>query len=223
MAIVQDAATSITAGGSGGSYTFSHTCTGSNLYLFVVVEVGSSGSCTGVTYNSVSMTQLVTRTFNTTRKQYIFGLVNPSTGSNTVSISYTVASTCYGAAVSFTGVVQSNPTITGGASGNTLSLTSTVDNSAMITMTGDNVTAAGTGSTSLSINNGVSMMKSNPLLITPAGSKSMTMTGGDSCVGVIFAPVVTTNIKTINGLAVASVKNVNGLAIASVKNVNGLA
>jgi hypothetical protein len=34
--------------------------------------------------------------------------------------------------------------------------------------------------------------------------------------------VVTTNIKTINGLAYASVKTVNGLAIASVKTVNGL-
>lgn len=32
----------------------------------------------------------------------------------------------------------------------------------------------------------------------------------------------TTNIKTVNGLDVASVKTVNGLAIASVKSINGL-
>lgn len=35
--------------------------------------------------------------------------------------------------------------------------------------------------------------------------------------------VITTNIKTVDGLAVASVKTVNGLAIASVKTINGLA
>jgi hypothetical protein len=35
--------------------------------------------------------------------------------------------------------------------------------------------------------------------------------------------VLSSNIKTINGLAYASVKTVNGLAIASVKTVNGLA
>jgi len=33
---------------------------------------------------------------------------------------------------------------------------------------------------------------------------------------------VTTNIKNINGLAIASVSNVNGLALASMKNFNGL-
>jgi hypothetical protein len=34
--------------------------------------------------------------------------------------------------------------------------------------------------------------------------------------------VVTTDIKSVNGLAIASVKSVNGLAIASVKSINGL-
>jgi hypothetical protein len=34
---------------------------------------------------------------------------------------------------------------------------------------------------------------------------------------------VTSQIKTINGLAIASVKTINGLAIASVKTFNGLA
>jgi len=40
---------------------------------------------------------------------------------------------------------------------------------------------------------------------------------------VVYSPeVVTSYIKTINGLAKGSVKTINGLAIASVKSFNGL-
>ena len=41
--------------------------------------------------------------------------------------------------------------------------------------------------------------------------------------GVTYPTGPTTEIKTINGLAIASVKTVNGLSTASVKTVNGLA
>jgi hypothetical protein len=50
----------------------------------------------------------------------------------------------------------------------------------------------------------------------------------DATTGVVnyfddIAPEITTNIKTVNGLAYASVKTVNDLAVASVKTVSGLA
>jgi len=65
--------------------------------------------------------------------------------------------------------------------------------------------------------------------ITPAGSTTLNLTkvGSALWAGLIatFKPYVapTTDIKTINGLAIASVKTINGLAIASVKTWNGLA
>lgn len=34
--------------------------------------------------------------------------------------------------------------------------------------------------------------------------------------------IITTSIKSVNGLAKASIKSKNGLAIASVKSINGL-
>jgi hypothetical protein len=38
----------------------------------------------------------------------------------------------------------------------------------------------------------------------------------------VWGDAVTTNIKSINGLAIASVKSVNGLAVADIKSINGL-
>lgn len=46
---------------------------------------------------------------------------------------------------------------------------------------------------------------------------------GEPFWAIVTSVVVTSAIKTFNGLAKASVKTVNGLAIASVKTINGLA
>jgi len=68
---------SSTAGAS--SLTWSHTVTNaqSNLILVVAVAVGSSGTCSGVTYNSVSLTQLTSKAQGT-ETCYLFSLVNPT-------------------------------------------------------------------------------------------------------------------------------------------------
>jgi hypothetical protein len=89
--------------------TFSHTTAGSNRILFVACASQSNGSdsVTGVTYNSVSMTLVNKIQVPSSRFIYLFVLVNPSSGSNSVQISLNTGSgTTLSAASSYTGAKQ---------------------------------------------------------------------------------------------------------------------
>lgn len=104
MAIAFDTST---IGGS-GTASYSHTCTGTNLALFVAID-DVNANVTGVTYNGVSMTLLnsVARTSTFGSTVYIYYLLSPATGSNTVSISKTSGTAYTSIAASYTGVSQS--------------------------------------------------------------------------------------------------------------------
>lgn len=108
MAIAYDATAGATNSGT-TSLTYSHTCTGSNLILFVGVADNSNaaaGSTTGVTYNGSAMT-LVTSRAASGGKNYLFYLVNPSTGSNSVVITRSNGTnTLVGLSTSYTGAAQ---------------------------------------------------------------------------------------------------------------------
>ena len=88
MAILFDAAS---AGQGAANFTFSHTVASDANYLFVQV----SQNCTAVTYNGVSMTLLSSYhpTFGTFAGNcpyvIVYGLANPDTGTNTVSVTIT--------------------------------------------------------------------------------------------------------------------------------------
>jgi hypothetical protein len=73
---------------AGGAVTWSHTCTGVDRLLVVSVglwqDVAGTGTITGITYNSVAMTQGAALTTGAMRTE-IWYLINPTTGSNTVS------------------------------------------------------------------------------------------------------------------------------------------
>lgn len=107
MAIAFD---TTTLGGVGSS-SWTHVCTGSNLFLAVVVQdtAGGSNVISGVTYNGVSMTSNGTPTADSNGdKLWMFYLINPASGSNTVSISYSSSGTfARGCSASYTGVKQS--------------------------------------------------------------------------------------------------------------------
>lgn len=69
--------------------TFSHSCSGNDRILFVYLAyAGSAGSITGVTYNGVAMTQSTAYTGNAAINE-VWVLNNPSSGSNTVSVTFT--------------------------------------------------------------------------------------------------------------------------------------
>ncbi len=105
MAIAFDAKSN----NSSGATTWSHTCTGSNLVLVVLVaQTTGSTAITGVTYNGISMTQSqnVVDGYNFAT----FYLVNPSTGTHTVSVSHnTTTGGLFGGSVSFSGANTTSP------------------------------------------------------------------------------------------------------------------
>src|SRR5438067_591060 len=96
-----------------GPLTISHTCGGSNRILLVGVEISVGGeTVTGVTYNSVAMTQINLQDLNgsTFRNTYLFYLIAPATGANNIVVSASGGTgNIYAAAASYTGVDQSSP------------------------------------------------------------------------------------------------------------------
>lgn len=163
--------------------SWSHTCSGTDRYLFVFVNQNASS----VTYNSISMTKLLTvPATNCT----IWGLASPTTGTNTVLV--TSGSNCQGISVSYTGVGQTgqpeaNTTTNTGSAAVTVSnsVTTITDKAWVIGFAirggSTNSMVAGSGATqravracSITFGSGISIYDSNAPK-TPAGSYSMTV------------------------------------------------
>jgi hypothetical protein len=187
MAIAFDAATN--AGANGGtSFTFAHTCSGSDRILFVgfVWDPGDD-DVVSVTYNSVAMT-LVAKILTGGMNRYLYRLVAPATGANNVVITITTGRTVFAGATSYTGVDQgSQPagTTNNSASGATsllTSITTTVDNAWTVLLegsyNGNPEPGAGTGSTKRTADAsfGTWGLFDSGGAISPAGSYSMTTT-----------------------------------------------
>src|SRR5258708_15819098 len=84
MAIARD--TNTNGGTATNTWTISHICTGSNLLLLTYLHAQDGDTVTGVTYNGVSMTQLVKKIDGSGNNGflYIYGLLNPATGAHNV-------------------------------------------------------------------------------------------------------------------------------------------
>lgn len=112
MAIAVDGTPSSTfTNGGASSMSWSHTTSGTNRALYVVVlyDFELSSSPTGVTYNSVAMTSVAT-TSSSHQGISIWQLVAPATGSNTIVVTASATDMlAYAAGISFTGVDQSTP------------------------------------------------------------------------------------------------------------------
>lgn len=105
MAIAFDSKTASTTSAS-ATLSFSHTCSGTDRILFVISTAnGSAFTTTGVTYNGVSMTKAHELRITTGPIQYMWYLLNPASGSNTVTITNSGSVTA-GSAISFNGVSQ---------------------------------------------------------------------------------------------------------------------
>lgn len=234
MAIARDASTEWGTT-TWTSLTFSHTCTGSNLLLFVGVRWdGWSDSITGVTYNWVAMTKIIWHNDAGNRRTYLRYLIAPATWAHNVVVSSSWSVLLNGNASSYTWCKQSwvpdasAKNSNASASSLTTSMTTVADNCWGVLVGVTNVTqAAGTWSTqrTLSTDTAFGIYDTNGAL-TPAGSKSMQVTAvawGMNTVMASFEPASTTAIKKVNSLAIASVKKINSLAIASVKKINNLA
>ncbi len=247
MAIAFDASSNSTGYSQSSGFTLSHTTSGSDRVLVVVVAMGgadpnSNFASLALTYNGSSMTSIAgAAATNSQRRIAAFYIIAPSTGANNIAASWSGGGSeirLFG--LSFTGVDQSTPintsatTSPGAGTSSTVSLTTTVDNTYMIC--GIFVREGGGGAITLSsgtVTNQDQTSGAGYLAGGAAGSNSITwnvpsgaFAGGSVCNNVAIAPASTpagpANMKTWDGLATASVKTMDGLAIASVKTWNGL-
>lgn len=233
MAIAFD---SYSEGAAAGSVcTVSHTCAGSNLILIVSARASpSTNTVTGVTYNGVAMTQIATITVDANDKEYLFYLLNPSTGTHDIVATQTGSNSVVTAA-SYTGAKQSGqPDNSGTNSGSgttmTQTLTPVASNCWMVTFF-DSTVSVVTQSTNTTLRGGSPSTFSKTLGDTNgtiSGATSMSAThssGAWGTVGVTIAPAVAsgpTTVKILNGIAAASIKTWNGISWANVKSWNGM-
>lgn len=192
MSAVDDAIGGPTSAGAGGSspLTWSHTCSGSEraLYVAVIVGAGTDGSyaISGVTYNGVALTFLGRRHSNDATFGYVelWRLVNPASGTNTVSVSFTGtlagSDVIIGGSVSFNNVDQTTPdenftSAAGESTAPSVNVTSrTGDRVLDAVCTGTGVTSSGQ-TLKWSLNQNSSSAAGNGAQSTAAGGASIAM------------------------------------------------
>lgn len=201
-AIARDSFTE-TNNATGSSKTWAHTISGSNTVLLVSLHT-INDTVTGVTYNSVSMTQLIKNTNIDGRYSYVYGLLNPTTGTNNVVASFSGSVGSYTNSVSYNGVLQSGLpdayTFVNRTSVTTASVTVTTvaDNDAIVLFNYDNGTLATAGANTATTTitseaaTGVALWESSSLSLTPAGAYTLNLNHSPafSCtlIGVALAP-----------------------------------
>lgn len=215
MAIAVQATLNISPYSASGvsSLTRSFTISGDNRYLLVGVLDVSGDSAISCTYGGVAMTQLAKVNALTSRYIYLYGLANPTTGTN--DIVYTRSSTtsvCGFGAVNLTGAKQTtspvDATNTHNSTGTsaTINLVTSTDNSAVIVFgSGDSAYAASTNLTELCTDSSFDLAliaRSATFPKTPAGSQDYTITcgsGNNGLLAVAIAPAKTMDYLVVAG------------------------
>lgn len=204
--------------------TWSHTVTGSNPFLAVGFTPNTSVSvptATAATYNSVNMTKAQANSFDAGSfhkvESSVWFLGNPSTGSNTISVTVTLGSTptVVGASTSYTGAQAINTAdavggTTGTATGSqSFTVTTVADNcwifcvGILIASTSPTITANQTSRQTLPLGSSPSSVMNTEdtnAAQTPAGSKTVGYTIGGTFIrgwsmsGASFAPFSSTII-----------------------------
>lgn len=181
FAIGFDAATTETTQVSSPA-TYNHTVTGSNPYLFIGSENNTTANAiSALTYNSVALAQVATEV-KVTGDRYCqgWGLAGPSTGTNTVSVTFTTDIT-QGAA-SYSGVVggldNSSTTTTDGTNTFNIAIITIADNCWVVAAINNNsaLASAGTGTTARVSQAFGGAVADNNAAKTPAGSVTLQMT-----------------------------------------------
>ena len=109
------------------SYSWSHTCNGSDRVLIVGLSMfGAGNTATAVTYNSVNMTKVVRHEHSPAFVAEQWRLIAPDTGANTIAVTLTSSSDSFGGATSWTGVDQTTPVEASAGNGGGLNTTVTV-------------------------------------------------------------------------------------------------
>lgn len=210
MAIAFDAKTGFTYSGSTVTQTYSHTCSGSDRILFVGVSIRNTRTITSVTYNGVAMTQSGSSIGVGTVVDYLFYLVNPATGTNTVSITQSAADTITSCSISYTGASQTgqpDATSTGGPTTTTSysqSVTSVADNCFAVLYGNAASGAALIAGSNTTIRNQPEVLFTGAFLIdstaakTPAGTFTLAVTSSSQNFGGCMASFKPYVVSTAN-------------------------
>lgn len=201
MAIALDSTSAPTNSSGVTSLNRSHTCTGSDLILWVAVTTvsGASVPVTGVTYNSVAMTKVTAIAPQSNWEMSLWYLAGPSTGTNTITATcatapaniFRISSASYTGA-SQTGIPDSSNSATGVTTSRTVSTTTIANNCWVVGygMTGAGNIVPSTGLTTRSetdSGSGSTVLGDSNGAVTPAGSYSMTFTTANDSTGLIVA------------------------------------
>lgn len=194
---------SSTTGSGTSPLSWSHTCTGNNRLLVVsVTQNVTTDKITGITYGGVALTKLDgnvnVAAIGTDSFWY---LLNPASGTNTITVTATGSDSIFAAAASYTGILalDAHTSSNSGSSATTWAqaITSTVDNCWAIGFMNASASYSSAGAnTTHRIGNGYggSLADSN-MSITPAGSFSLNWNTGNgthsSCIAT-FSPVIST-------------------------------
>ena len=137
--------------------SFNHTCTGSNLVLGSLIGVYFT-TISSETYNSVALTQAALAT-NSDYRAYSHYILSPSTGTNSLAVTYAATGYGAGSAISFSGAdtsgIGATQTGTGTSDTPTLSITTIANNSYVIDIVktdgseGTGTSTAGAGQTKI--------------------------------------------------------------------------
>lgn len=185
--IAFDAASNSGYQAAASSYSWNHTCTGSNRYLTVGISMLSlAQTVTSITYNGVAMTLLGNQnSVSGAARVEMWGLIAPDTGTNLIAVTLSGAIASAGNASSYTGVNQTSPieawnsaqATNVGAADATVNVTTVADNDwcVDIVATDDAVITVGAGQTQAGNVTGAggsgAMSYEGPK--TPAGSVTM--------------------------------------------------
>lgn len=193
--ITFDAASNSTYQTAQSTYSWSHTCTGSNRYLTVGISMLSVGgsSVTGITYSGIALSLIKAQASGAGAiRSELWGLVAPATGSNTIAVTLSASLDSAAGAVSYTGVEQTTPyeaansaTATNvGAADATVNVTTIANNDWTFDNVATDDTAITVGAGQTSRNNVTGTLGSGAMSSegpkTPAGSVTMSWTNVDA-------------------------------------------
>jgi len=207
MSLAFDTKTGFTFNLSASNITYSHTCSGSDRILFVGVSVRSNRSVTSVTYNGVSMTQAGSTSGTSGILNYLFYLINPASGSNTVSVTQSSADTITSCSISYTGAKQSgqpDATSSGGPTTTTSysqSVTSVADNAFAVLYGNANAGAALTAGANTTIRNQPEVSFTGAFLVdstaakTPAGTFTLNVTSANQAFAGCMASIAPVGVS----------------------------
>lgn len=106
-----DAASNSGYQAAASTYSWNHTCTGTNRYLLVGISMLSlAQTVTGITYNGVALKFLGSKnSVSGAARVEMWGLVAPATGTNSIAVTLSGAIASAGNASSYTTVNQTSP------------------------------------------------------------------------------------------------------------------